>query len=412
MTSSEYSIQEVVRLAGTTSRTLRHYDQVGLLSPSRIGSNGYRQYDAAALVRLQRILLLRGLGLGIPAIAETLQDGTSDADALGSHLRWLEEEKSRLDRQIASVALTIRSLEEGEKIMAEQMFDGFDHDYSGKVRDLYSSPGHPDRVLIVASDRVSAADRVLSPAIPGKGVLLTELSLWWFDQLKDTINHLAPREEWAAIPESVADRSMLVTQLAMFPIECVVRGYLTGSGWVEYQQSQSVCGVGLPAGLQDGDRLPEPIFTPAFKAPLGQHDENITFERMTELVGLKNATVLRDLSLRAFERASEIARTKGLILADTKFEFGVHDGVITLGDEVLTSDSSRYWDSAAYEAGAYGDGAYGDGGGDRCQSFDKQPVRDWLEANWNGEGEPPELEPAVVSATAERYRELVDRLTQ
>ncbi|WP_246136535.1 phosphoribosylaminoimidazolesuccinocarboxamide synthase [Leekyejoonella antrihumi] len=284
--------------------------------------------------------------------------------------------------------------------MAERMFDGFDHDYSGKVRDLYSSPEHPDRVLMVASDRVSAADQVLSPAIPGKGALLTELSVWWFDQLQEVTNHLAPREEWTAIPGSVADRAMLVTQLAMFPIECVVRGYLAGSGWVEYQQSQSVCGVELPAGLQEGDKLPEPIFTPAFKAPTGQHDENITFERMTQLVGIENATALRDLSLLTFDRASTIAEAKGIILADTKFEFGVTDGVITLGDEVLTSDSSRYWDATTYAAGHRG------------QSFDKQPVRDWLKEHWNGEGEPPELEPAVVSATSDRYQALVDRLTR
>jgi phosphoribosylaminoimidazole-succinocarboxamide synthase len=400
MTSTEHSIQEVARLAGTTSRTLRHYDEVGLLAPSRVGSNGYRYYDAESLVRLQRILLLREMGLGIPAIAQVLNGDTADVDAFRSHLNWLKQEQSRLDRQIASVERTIRSLQKGEKILAEQMFDGFEHDYSGKVRDLYSSPEHPDRVLMVASDRVSAADRVLSPAIPGKGALLTELSLWWFEQLQEMPNHLAPRQEWAVIPDSVADRAMLVTKLEMFPIECVVRGYLSGSGWIEYQRSQSVCGVALPAGLLDGDRLPEPIFTPAFKAPLGEHDENITFERMAELIGLQNARVLRDLSLDVFARASAIAETKGIILADTKFEFGLSDGVIVLGDEVLTSDSSRYWDAAAYATG------------NRGQSLDKQPVRDWLNANWDGEGEPPELDAQVVSATTDRYRELVDRLTR
>jgi phosphoribosylaminoimidazole-succinocarboxamide synthase len=400
VTSTEFSIQDVARLAGTTSRTLRHYGEAGLLAPSRIGLNGYRYYDAEALVRLQRILLLRDLGLGIPAIAEMLAGGVSDADALGSHLRSLEREKSRLDRQITSVERTIRSLQEDGAITAAQMFDGFDHDHSGKVRDLYSSSKHPDRVLMVSSDRISAADRVLSPTIPGKGALLTELSLWWFDQLQGMPNHLAPREEWSALPASVADRAMLVTRLEMFPIECVVRGYLSGGGWVEYQATQSVCGIPLPPGLSDGDRLPAPIFTPASKAPIGERDENITFERMAELVGVENANALRDLSLRVFERASAIAGAKGLILADTKFEFGVRDGMITLGDEVLTSDSSRYWDAAAYAAG------------DRAQSFDKQPVRDWLHAHWNGKGEPPELDPAVVGETAARYRALIERLTE
>ncbi len=167
-----------------------------------------------------------------------------------------------------------------EGVMSE--LAGWDHIYSGKVRDLYTSPDHPDRVLMVASDRVSAFDHVLEPAIPGKGALLTELSLWWFDQLDSVPNHLAPQDEWSVIPAEVADRAMLVTRLEMFPIECVVRGYLSGSGWVEYQQTQSVCGVPLPAGLTDGDRLPQAIFTPAWKAPAGQHDENITLERAAD----------------------------------------------------------------------------------------------------------------------------------
>src|ERR1700761_5263723 len=218
------------------------------------------------------------------------------------------------------------------------------HNYSGKVRDLYSSPEHPDRVLMVASDRVSAFDHVLSPAIPGKGSVLTRLSLWWFDQLDGMPNHLAPRDEWSAIPVDLVDRAMLVRKLSMFPIECVARGYLSGSGWLEYQESQGVCGVALPPGLSDGDKLPEPIFTPAWKAPQGQHDENITFERAAELVGLDNATALRDLTLTIFARASALAEERGILLADTKFEFGSDDdGTITLADEVLTPDSSRYW---------------------------------------------------------------------
>jgi phosphoribosylaminoimidazole-succinocarboxamide synthase len=279
---------------------------------------------------------------------------------------------------------------------------GWDHLYSGKVRDLYTSAEHPDLVLMVASDRVSAFDHVLEPAIPGKGALLTKLSRWWFDELGTVPSHLAPESEWSAIPPEVANRSMLVTRLEMFPIECVVRGYLSGSGWVEYQQTQSVCGVSLPAGLTDGDRLPQAIFTPAWKAPMGQHDENITLERTAELVGLENANALRDLSLAIFERASVIAESKGIILADTKFEFGSNAGAqITLADEVLTSDSSRYWDAAVYAAG------------DRTASFDKQIVRNWLKANWDSSGdtEPPALPRDIVEQTAARYRELVDRLT-
>jgi len=279
--------------------------------------------------------------------------------------------------------------------------DGWTHDYSGKVRDLYSNPAHPDRVLMVASDRVSAFDHMLEPAIPGKGAMLTELSLWWFGQLDGMPNHLAPATEWSSIPAELADRSMLVRKLQMFPIECVARGYLSGSGWLEYQESQSVCGIPLPAGLSDGDRLPEPIFTPAWKAPQGQHDENISLEKAATLVGLDNATALRDLTLTIFARASTIAEAKGVILADTKFEFGSdEDGVITLADEVLTSDSSRYWDAATYATG------------DRTASFDKQIVRNWLKANWNQAGEPPKLPQEIVEQTAARYRELVDRLTK
>jgi phosphoribosylaminoimidazole-succinocarboxamide synthase len=276
---------------------------------------------------------------------------------------------------------------------------GWQHSYSGKVRDLYTSVEHPGEVLVVASDRVSAFDHVLSPGIPGKGELLTTLSSWWFDQLIDVPNHLVPG---AVVPVEVTGRAMLARSLDMFPIECVVRGYLSGSGWKEYLATQSVCGIALPAGLSDGDRLPEPIYTPAYKAPMGEHDENISFEQSVDLVGPDAAAALRDLSLSIFSTASAIAEKRGVILADTKFEFGVDgDGVITLADEVLTSDSSRYWDSVAYAAG----------GPDRLASFDKQIVRNWLAANWSQQGEPPELPADIVERTAARYRELIERLT-
>jgi phosphoribosylaminoimidazole-succinocarboxamide synthase len=274
---------------------------------------------------------------------------------------------------------------------------GWEHTYSGKVRDLYESAEQPDRVLMVASDRVSAFDHVLEPEIPGKGMLLTELSLWWFAQLA-VPDHLAVPQ---VVPVEVEGRAMLVRKLDMLPIECVVRGYLTGTGWKEYQQTQSVCGIPLPGGLSDGDRLPEPIYTPAWKAPQGEHDENIPFERTVELVGAERAAFLRDASIDAFERASAVAEQRGVILADTKFEWGIDPatGEVTLGDEVLTSDSSRYWDAVDYAAGVRG------------QSFDKQIVRDWLAANWTGTGAPPRLPHEIVERTAARYRELITRLT-
>jgi phosphoribosylaminoimidazole-succinocarboxamide synthase len=267
--------------------------------------------------------------------------------------------------------------------------------YSGKVRDLYRSAEHEGRVLMVASDRVSAFDHVLEPGIPGKGALLTRLSLWWFAQL-DVPNHLA-----SDAPDDLPANAMLVRTLDMFPIECVVRGYLSGSGWLEYQRLQSVCGVALPTGLKDGDRLPEPIYTPAWKAPMGEHDENITFERTVELVGPDVAAALRDTSLSIFGAASAIAEQRSIILADTKLEFGADPvtGELTLADEVLTSDSSRYWDAETYDTG------------DRTASFDKQIVRDWLAANWDKTGTPPELPAEIVERTAARYRELIERLT-
>jgi len=293
---------------------------------------------------------------------------------------------------------------------------GWRHVYSGKVRDLYvpdDSPtdaaagdARPERMLVVASDRVSAFDHVLSPGIPGKGELLTALSLWWFDRLaggddgRSIPNHLLQGE----IPDAVARRGMIVRSLDMLPIECVVRGYLTGSGWNEYREHGTVCGIRLESGLSNGDRLPAPVFTPAYKAPLGEHDENITFDKTVELVGAGRAEDLRDLSLEIYERAATTAEEHGLILADTKFEFGVdEDGVLTLADEVLTSDSSRYWDARAWTSGTAPH--------ERMASFDKQIVRDWLAAHWDKTGEPPELPQDVVARTADRYRELLERLT-
>ena len=283
---------------------------------------------------------------------------------------------------------------------AVQRIPGWKHVYSGKVRDLYEAedPSLHHLILVVASDRVSAFDHVLEPAIPGKGRHLTTLTNWWFDRL-DVPNHLAVE---VPVPTEVAGRATVAKKLEMFPIECVVRGYISGSGWKEYQAAGSICGVELPEGLTFGGRLPEPIFTPAYKAPLGEHDENITFERCVELVGEDAASALRDLSLAVFKRASELAEKAGLILADTKFEFGIDpaSGQITLGDEVLTPDSSRFWSKSAWERG------------ERKDSFDKQIVRNWLADNWNQQGEPPALPNAIVEQTADKYAELVERLTQ
>lgn len=276
---------------------------------------------------------------------------------------------------------------------------GWHHVYSGKVRDLYESdnPNLKHLILVVATDRVSAFDHVLEPEITNKGKHLTTLTNWWFNRL-DVPNHVSHEVE---IPTEVIGRATVAKKLQMFPIECVVRGYISGSGWKEYQATGEICGVKLPEGLTFGAKLPEPIFTPAFKAELGDHDENITFERVTELIDERHANELRDLSLKIFKQASELAEKAGLILADTKFEFGIDpsNDLTTLGDEVLTPDSSRFWSKQAWERG------------ERKDSFDKQIVRNWLADNWNQEGEPPRLPAEIVQQTAEKYAELVERLT-
>lgn len=276
---------------------------------------------------------------------------------------------------------------------------GWRHVYSGKVRDLYESADEnlSHLILIVASDRVSAFDQVLEPEIPNKGEYLTTLTNWWFSQL-DVPNHVSHE---VTVPAEVAGRATVAKKLKMFPIECVVRGYIAGSGFKEYQANGSICGIKLPVGLQFGDKLPQPIFTPAFKAELGEHDENITFVKVVEIVGAENAHALKNLSLKIFESASALAEKSGLILADTKFEFGIDlsTGEITLGDEVLTPDSSRYWAKRSWLAG------------DRRDSFDKQIVRNWLADNWNQVGVPPRLPVEIVAQTQSRYADLVERLT-
>jgi len=279
---------------------------------------------------------------------------------------------------------------------------GWHHVYSGKVRDLYESDDASlsHLILVVASDRVSAFDTILSPEIPNKGEYLTTLTAWWFDRL-DVPNHISLE---VPVPQEVAGRAMVCKKLEMFPIECVVRGYISGSGYKDYLATGEICGNKLPEGLAFGDKLPEPIFTPAFKAELGDKDENITFERVVELIGQENADALKSLSLNIFNKASELAHQAGLILADTKFEFGINpaNGEITLGDEVLTPDSSRYWSEQAWLTG------------DRKESFDKQQVRNWLAANWDPASgtTPPNLSQEVVEQTSAKYAQLISLLAR
>jgi phosphoribosylaminoimidazole-succinocarboxamide synthase len=279
----------------------------------------------------------------------------------------------------------------------------------GKVRENYAVGA--DRILMVASDRLSAFDVIMGEAIPGKGALLTEMALFWFDKLTGIVpNHLTGDDPLSVVTAAerpqVQGRSMLVKRLKPLPVEAVVRGYLAGSGWAEYQARGEVCGVKLPPGLKNASKLPTPIFTPATKAEMGDHDENISFEQMAEIIGLDLATRVRDISLMLYQRAADYALTHGIIIADTKFEFGLDaEGTLTLMDEVLTPDSSRYWPVESYAAGI------------NPPSYDKQFVRDWLELAvvdgkpWGKTAPAPALPAAVIERTAAKYREALQRLT-
>lgn len=276
-------------------------------------------------------------------------------------------------------------------------------DAQGKVRDLYDLG---DKLLLVASDRISAFDYILEDEIPYKGQVLTQLSCFWFDLLSDVVDNHLISADVADLPEQfkpysdyLAGRFMLVKKADMFPVECIVRGYLTGSGLKDYQATGAVCGIKLPEGLVNSSKLPEAIFTPSTKAEIGDHDENISFDRCVEIIGEENATAIRDLTLAVYNRAADHARDRGIIIADTKFEFGVVDDKIILGDEVLTPDSSRFWSADTYKVG------------EEQPSFDKQFVRNWLNANWDRTGNPPRLPEDIIKKTSEKYIQAYEKIT-
>ena len=276
-------------------------------------------------------------------------------------------------------------------------------DSRGKVRDIYDAG---ENLLMVATDRMSAFDFILPDEIPFKGEVLNRISAFWFDKFADIVpNHLVSidpadfPEEFAEYRDYLAGRAMLVKKAQTIPIECIVRGYLTGSGKKTYDENGTVCGIQLPEGLTEASKLPEPLFTPSTKAEIGDHDENISFERCCEIVGEDIATQIRDLSLKIYKAAAEYAAPRGIIIADTKFEFGVIDGKVTLIDECLTPDSSRFWPAASYEEGKI------------QPSYDKQFVRNWLKANWDMTGETPHLPAEVIDGTSERYREAFQIIT-
>ncbi|MGO2601746.1 MAG: phosphoribosylamine--glycine ligase [Brevibacterium aurantiacum] len=364
------------------------------------------------------IVTAGGRVLSVVSLGDGLDEARAKAYAAVDEVKW-DGEQHRTD--IAEVAargqITVADIypAPAEPVAAPTAtgldsqapeLPGWTHVYSGKVRDLYipdtaADAASAEQLLMVASDRISAYDWVLDSEIPDKGRVLTGLSLWWFDQLSDVIgNHVISSD----VPQAVAGRGLIVKNLSMLPIECVARGYLTGSGMADYKATGSVCGIQLPAGLIEADRLEPAIFTPATKAELGDHDENVSFAQITETIGAEAAEQARDLTIEIYQRAEAIARERGIILADTKFEFGtLPDGTMVLGDEVLTPDSSRFWDASSYESGQ------------PQASFDKQFVRDWLtgESGWDKSSDtpPPALPAEVVEKTRARYIEAFEKLT-
>ncbi len=276
-------------------------------------------------------------------------------------------------------------------------------DAQGKVRDLYDLG---DKLLFVASDRISAFDYILKDEIPYKGQVLTQISLFWFDLLSDVVENHIISTDVADLPEKfqpyadyLKGRFMLVKKADMLPVECIVRGYLTGSGLKDYQATGSLCGIELPEGLVNSSKLPQALFTPSTKAEIGDHDENISYEKTVELIGEENAQAIRDLTLAVYTKAADYAASRGIIIADTKLEFGIYDGKIILGDEVLTPDSSRFWPAETYEVGK------------EQPSFDKQFVRNWLNENWDRSGEPPHLPQEIIEKTSQKYIQAYEILT-
>ena len=402
----EYAVGEVAGFAGVTVRTLHHYEEIGLLVPGARSRAGYRLYSETDLERLQQILFYRELGFPLSRIATLLDD--SQAVAL-DHLRYqhqfLTERIGHLQAMVAAVDKAMEDNKMGTRPTPQRRFAAVSGrpEYSGKVRDVYDAGD--GLLLMVASDRLSAFDVVMAEPVPNKGRVLTAFSAFWLAELADIVpNHLVTTDP-SSFPDAVRDvpdapgRSMLVRRADMLPIECIVRGYLSGSAWKEYRSSGTVHGAPLPAGLEESTRLAEPIFTPSTKAQEG-HDENISFDQAVALIGSELAESARDISLAAYQRAADRAAGQGLLIADTKFELGLIDGRLCLCDEVLTPDSSRFWPADRYRPGA------------TPPSYDKQPVRDWLEGcGWDKQPPPPPLPAEVVEATSARYASAYEQIT-
>jgi phosphoribosylaminoimidazole-succinocarboxamide synthase len=405
-------IGQMAKASGLTVSALRFYAGSSVLEPAVVdAATGYRLYRPSQLRDARLIAQLRRVAMPLRDIRQILaaqEDPAEVAAIIERHLRRLEAGLADAKRVLSTVQHLLHDQKDPMPTTNDALAGLSDrHLHSGKVRELYSADD--GSLLVVATDRISAYDYVLPTDIPDKGVILSQLSSWWFDELGDLApNHVITADvadypsEFRAYEEALHGRSMLCRRLTMVPVECVARGYLTGSALADYERTGSVHGVALPSGLLDGSQLPEPIFTPTTKAPIGEHDEPMTYDDVVATVGVDRAEQLRTLTLDVYRRATEQAASAGVILADTKLEFGVAgDGTLMLADEVLTPDSSRFWPAEGWQPG------------EAQPSYDKQFVRDWLtgSSGWDRTGPPPPLPDAVVEQTRAKYVEAYERLT-
>jgi phosphoribosylaminoimidazole-succinocarboxamide synthase len=405
-----YTVKKLASLAGVSVRTLHYYDKLGLLKPRYRQENGYRYYDDDSIIRLQQIMFFRELGFSLDKIGKIISLPDFDVlEALKSQRDLLVKKSERLEELISTVDKTIKRLKGEDKMQLTTNLP-LPLFVRGKVRDTYDLGKY---LLIVATDRLSAFDVVLPCGIPDKGKILNQISAYWFEQTKRIIpNHVVamvddvkildkylPAGKRFKYPEYMAGRSMIVRKLERLPIECVVRGYLAGSAWSEYQQKGKVLWTNLPKGLKESQELPEPLFTPTTKADTG-HDEPMTMAMVKKMVGKDIAEQVQEKTIAVYNFARKQARAKGIIIADTKMEFGLDNGKLILIDELLTPDSSRFWDAKLYKVGQ------------SQPSYDKQPVRDWLiKSGWNKEPPAPMLPDEVIVSTSRIYRTAYEKLT-
>jgi phosphoribosylaminoimidazole-succinocarboxamide synthase len=405
-----YTVNKLALLAGVSVRTLHYYDKLGLLKPRYRQENGYRYYDDDSIIRLQQIMFFRELGFSLDKIGKIISLPDFDVlEALKSQRDLLVKKSERLDELISTVDKTIKRLK-GEDKMQLTTDLPLPLFVRGKVRDTYDLGKY---LLIIATDRLSAFDVVLPCGIPDKGKILNQISAYWFEQTKQIIpNHVVamvddvkildkylPAGKRFKYPEYLAGRSMVVRKLERLPIECVVRGYLAGSAWSEYQKNGKVLWTNLPKGLKESQELPEPLFTPTSKAETG-HDEPMTMAMVKKMVGKDIAEQVQEKSIAVYNFARKQALAKGIIIADTKMEFGLDNGKLILIDELLTPDSSRFWDAKLYKVGQ------------SQPSYDKQPVRDWLtKSGWNKEPPAPMLPDEVIASTNRIFRMACEKLT-